>query len=68
MTLWRCTVCGYIAQGDTPPMICPKCGAGADAFEPMEEKESKQESDDFFAGEKKVEDWLQDDYNDRTGI
>ncbi len=32
---WRCTVCGYIHHGGSPPDICPKCGAGADTFETM---------------------------------
>lgn len=30
---WRCTVCGYIHEGDEPPDVCPVCGAGKDKFE-----------------------------------
>ena len=30
---WRCTVCGYIHEGDTPPEKCPVCGVGAEKFE-----------------------------------
>ena len=26
MKKWRCTTCGYIHTGDTPPDLCPKCG------------------------------------------
>ncbi len=26
MKKWRCTACGYIHTGDTPPEQCPKCG------------------------------------------
>lgn len=29
---WRCTVCGHIHEGDTPPETCPICGQGADKF------------------------------------
>ncbi len=29
---WRCEVCGYIHQGDTPPEYCPVCGAAAGDF------------------------------------
>ena len=29
---WRCTVCGQIFEGAEPPVPCPVCGAGADAF------------------------------------
>ena len=25
MKKWRCTTCGYIHTGDTPPDQCPKC-------------------------------------------
>jgi nitrite reductase (NADH) large subunit len=31
---FRCTVCGYIHEGDSPPDECPVCGAGRDAFVP----------------------------------
>ncbi|MFH1625359.1 MAG: rubredoxin-like domain-containing protein, partial [Pseudomonadota bacterium] len=24
---WKCTVCGYIHEGDGPPDTCPVCGA-----------------------------------------
>ena len=30
---WRCTVCGYIHTGETPPEVCPICGADASMFE-----------------------------------
>ena len=33
MKKWRCTVCGYIHEGEEPPDICPVCGSGKDAFE-----------------------------------
>lgn len=36
-TTWRCTVCGYIHRGPSPPDVCPVCGAPQDAFEPYEE-------------------------------
>ena len=29
---WRCTVCGYIHEGDAPPDKCPLCGADASLF------------------------------------
>lgn len=29
---WKCTVCGYIHQGDTPPEKCPQCGAPKEKF------------------------------------
>ncbi|MEG0379151.1 MAG: flavin reductase, partial [Eubacterium sp.] len=37
MKKWRCIVCGYIHEGDTPPEKCPICGVGPDKFELVEE-------------------------------
>ena len=38
-TKWRCTVCGYIYEGETIPedYTCPVCGVGPDKFELVEE-------------------------------
>jgi len=33
---WRCTVCGYIHEGESAPDVCPVCGAAASEFEPYE--------------------------------
>ncbi len=33
MKKWKCTVCGYIHEGDTPPEACPLCKAPAEKFE-----------------------------------
>lgn len=30
--LWKCTVCGYIHEGDEAPDFCPKCGVPKDKF------------------------------------
>lgn len=37
---FRCTVCGYIHEGDAPPDCCPVCGVGAEMFEPYEDAPS----------------------------
>jgi len=29
---WKCTVCGYIHEGDAPPEKCPQCGAPKEKF------------------------------------
>ncbi|HHL39925.1 MAG TPA: rubredoxin [Deltaproteobacteria bacterium] len=34
---WRCTVCGYVHEGDEPPERCPVCGAPAEKFEKVNE-------------------------------
>ncbi len=33
MKRWKCMVCGQVFEGDEPPVPCPICGAGRDAFE-----------------------------------
>ncbi len=50
MKKWRCTVCGYIHEGEEPPEICPVCGADRSKFveivdEENDEKKSKTEID-----------------------
>ncbi len=32
MKQWKCTVCGYIHDGDQPPDTCPVCGADKSKF------------------------------------
>ena len=32
MKKWKCTVCGYIHQGDEPPSVCPIYGAPREKF------------------------------------
>ena len=38
MKKWRCTICGQTFEGDVPPVPCPVCGAGEEAFEEVAEK------------------------------
>lgn len=35
MKKWRCTVCGYVHEGESPPEKCPRCGAPREKFELM---------------------------------
>jgi nitrite reductase (NADH) large subunit len=35
---FRCSVCGYIHEGNAPPETCPVCGAGREEFVPEAEK------------------------------
>lgn len=37
MAKWVCNVCGHEFEGDVPPVPCPVCGAGEEAFEKVEE-------------------------------
>jgi rubredoxin len=37
MKKWKCEVCGYIHDGEDVCDSCPKCGAGADKFEALDQ-------------------------------
>ena len=37
MKKWKCTVCGYVHEGEEPPETCPICGADRSKFELVEE-------------------------------
>ena len=39
--MWRCTVCQHIAFGDSPPEVCPVCGAPKEKFVPYESDKVK---------------------------
>jgi len=30
--LWKCTICGYVHEGESAPDVCPKCGAPKEKF------------------------------------
>jgi rubrerythrin len=32
MKEWKCKICGYVHEGESPPDVCPICGAGKDKF------------------------------------
>lgn len=36
MKLWRCTVCGYVHKGETPPAECPMCSSNPENFSEKE--------------------------------
>ncbi|MDT8440463.1 MAG: PAS domain S-box protein [Desulfuromonadales bacterium] len=39
---WRCSVCGYVHEGEQPPETCPVCGAERSAFIRIDETETRQ--------------------------
>lgn len=46
--LWKCSVCGYMHEGDNPPAACPKCGAPAEKFNAL----SEEEADKVYASDR----------------
>lgn len=40
MKLFKCSVCGYIHEGNEAPDICPKCGAPKDKFISLTDEEA----------------------------
>lgn len=39
--MWKCSVCGYVHDGENPPESCPKCGAPKEKFEKISEEASR---------------------------
>lgn len=37
--MFKCSVCGYVHDGDAAPEKCPKCGATADKFVKLTEEQ-----------------------------
>ena len=46
--LWRCSVCGYIHQGDEAPDKCPKCRAPKEKFIEL----STEEADKIYKSDR----------------
>ena len=40
--LWKCSVCGYIHEGDNAPAACPKCGAPAEKFNALSDEDTQK--------------------------
>lgn len=40
--LWRCSVCGYVHEGEEAPEACPKCGAPKDKFAALSPEEAEK--------------------------
>lgn len=40
--LFKCTICGYVSEGEAAPEKCPKCGQGADKFEELSEEAAEK--------------------------
>lgn len=48
MAAWKCTVCGYIYQGENPPDICPVCKAPASKFVKLDGPKTENSKNGFF--------------------
>lgn len=48
MAAWKCTVCGYIYQGENPPDICPVCKAPASKFVKLDGPKTEDSKNVFF--------------------
>lgn len=46
--LFKCSVCGYIYEGENAPDVCPKCAQGADKFVEL----SKEDADKVYRSDK----------------
>lgn len=48
MKLWKCSVCGYVHEGETAPEKCPKCGVPAEKFAEL----PKEDADKIYRSDK----------------
>lgn len=42
MKKWKCTVCNYIHTGETPPDVCPICGADKSFFVEVKDEQAQK--------------------------
>ena len=61
MAKWRCTVCGYIYEGENPPAQCPTCKVPADKFVKVEEDDQSWAAEHVVGVAKDVEDDIKAD-------
>lgn len=40
MKLWKCSVCGFVYEGDAAPANCPKCGVPAEKFMELSQEDA----------------------------
>ncbi len=40
--IWKCSVCGFMHEGNEAPDVCPKCGAPKEKFAAMTEEDAKK--------------------------
>lgn len=40
--LWKCSVCGFVHEGDDAPEKCPKCDAPKEKFSALSEEDAKK--------------------------
>lgn len=40
--LWKCTVCGFIHEGEDAPDKCPKCGAPKEKFAQLGDEDAEK--------------------------
>ena len=50
MKKFKCTVCGYIHEGDAPPEKCPQCGAPSSKFVEVVENDSSAYASEHIIG------------------
>ena len=50
MKKWRCTVCGYIHEGDKAPEVCPQCKVPAEKFVEVKEDADMQWAAEHIVG------------------
>jgi len=40
--LWKCSVCGFMHEGNEAPDVCPKCGSPKEKYAAMSEEDANK--------------------------
>lgn len=40
--LWKCSVCGFMHEGNEAPEVCPKCASPKEVYTAMPEEDAKK--------------------------
>lgn len=59
--IWRCTVCGWLHEGEYPPEHCPRCGAPAEKFVLVDPSEYEFEDEEKVAASTPVKELTPED-------
>ena len=43
--LWKCSICGFVHEGDEAPDICPKCGNPKEKYFALSPEEAQKVTD-----------------------
>lgn len=69
MQEWECLDCGYVEEGNRPPLRCPECGSARNHFQRIDlMEEDEDEALDALDDDYDEEDEEDLDWDDEDGL